>query len=80
LSTSCVYDDNKQAIEQAGCAGPGTDSMWNTADDVVSYYSRMAYEANGNMKDTKGYSAGPDGILKNADDVVTADGDFDVGR
>jgi hypothetical protein len=52
--------------------------MWNTADDVIGYYSTVGYETNGQRSFNQGYQAGPDGKYKTADDVISYRSDYDT--
>jgi len=54
----------------ANSAGP--DTMWMTADDIVSNHSSSKYNAAGQLvENTPSYSAGSDTVLGNSDDVPT---------
>jgi hypothetical protein len=54
--------------------------MWGTPDDVISSYSKLAYDGLGNRIDQKTYNAGGDAMWKTPDDRVTNDYDFDLAH
>ncbi len=51
-------------------AGPGTDGVWDTADDVADYARTHDYDAHDlEVRRVLSYDAGPDGTFLTADDV-----------